>query len=134
LSAEFALPVRVYIEDTDAQGIVYYVNYLKYMERSRSEWLRALGFANPAFWGADRMFVVHSLHVNYLRPAHLYDDLKVSARGSGHGRAWFGVEQSVRRDAELLCTGQVKVACVERGTMKPVAMPRELIDRIFPTA
>lgn len=128
---EFELPVRVYIEDTDAQGIVYYVNYLKYMERARSEWLRAHGFANPAFWGAGQIFVVHSLSVNYRRPAFLYDDLVVTARGAGHGRAWFEVEQRVRRGEELLCSGLVKVACAERHSMKPVAIPPEMIARIF---
>lgn len=134
MNAEFELPVRVYIEDTDAQGIVYYVNYLKYMERARSEWLRALGFANPAFWGEDRIFVVHSLTASYRRPALLYDDLVVTARGAGHGRAWFGVEQRVRRGGELLCSGQVKVACADRHIMKPVAMPAEMIARIFSPA
>lgn len=131
MKVEFELPVRVYIEDTDAQGIVYYVNYLKYMERARSEWLRAHGFANPAFWEEDRIFVVHSLSVSYRRPASLYDDLVVTARGAGHGRAWFEVEQTVRRGEELLCSGQVKVACADRPTMKPVAIPAELLDRIF---
>lgn len=131
MSALFELPVRVYIEDTDAQGIVYYVNYLKYMERARSEWLRHHGFANPAFWGDDAIFVVHSLAVHYHRPARLYDDLVVTARGAAHGRAWFEVEQSVRRGDELLCAGQVKVACADRHTMKPVRMPSEMLERIF---
>lgn len=130
----FELPVRVYIEDTDAQGIVYYVNYLKYMERARSEWLRHCGFANPAFWGDDAIFVVHSLAVNYHRPARLYDDLAVTARGAAHGRAWFEVEQSVRRGDELLCAGQVKVACADRHTLKPVRMPGDLLARIFDNA
>ncbi len=134
MNTVFELPIRVYIEDTDAQGIVYYVNYLKYMERARSEWLRALGFANPAFWGEERIFVVHSLTVSYRKPALLYDDLVVTAEGVDHGRAWFGVAQSVRRAGELLCSGQVKVACADRHNMKPVAMPSEMIEKIFSQA
>lgn len=134
MSAIFELPVRVYIEDTDAQGIVYYVNYLKYMERARSEWLRHHGFPNPAFGGDDSIFVVHSLNVRYHRPARLYDDLVITAFAAAHGRAWFEVEQSVHRGGELLCAGQVKVACADRCTMKPVRMPGAMLERIFANA
>ena len=131
MSTEFQLPIRVYIEDTDAQGIVYYVNYLKYMERARSEWLRSFGFENPAFWGEDFIFVVHSLSAKYKKPARLYDDLVATAEGLDHGRAYFVVKQTVRRGDELLCTSEVKVACANRETMKPVAMPPEMIDKVF---
>lgn len=131
MSAEFQLPVRVYIEDTDAQGIVYYVNYLKYMERARSEWLRSYGFENPAFWGEDKIFVVHSLSTKYRKPARIYDDLLVTAEGIEHGRAYFVAKQTVLRGGELLCDGEVKVACADVRTMKPVAMPTEFIDKIF---
>tara|TARA_R110000787_G_scaffold744_7_gene2694 strand:+ start:5848 stop:6285 length:438 start_codon:yes stop_codon:yes gene_type:complete len=131
LTQEFTLPIRVYIEDTDAQGIVYYVNYLKYMERARSDWLRSYGFERPAFWGNNQIFVVHSLSVDYKRAAKLDDQLVVTARGSGHGRAFFTVEQKVLRNDELLCVGQVKVACVNQQTNRPVAMPDELLSRVF---
>lgn len=134
MNIEFRLPLRVYIEDTDAQGIVYYVNYLKYMERARSEWLRSLGFENPAFWGEDLIFVVHSLSVKYRKAARLYDDLVVSAQGVQHGRAYFVAKQTVFRGDELLCEGEVKVACADRETMKPAAMPRALISKIFEEA
>lgn len=131
MSAEFRLPIRVYIEDTDAQGIVYYVNYLKYMERARSEWLRSYGFENPAFWGENLIFVVHSLSLKYRKPGRLYDDLLVTAQGLDHGRAYFVAKQTVLRGDELLCDGEVKVACANRNTMKPAAMPTALIDKIF---
>ncbi len=127
----FELPIRVYIEDTDAQGIVYYVNYLKYMERARSEWLRSHGFARPAFWGEDLIFVVHSLAANYLKPARLDDQIIATACGTDHGRAFFVVEQTVRRDGDVLCRGQVKVACVNRSTLRPVAMPKLLLATVF---
>jgi 4-hydroxybenzoyl-CoA thioesterase/acyl-CoA thioester hydrolase len=131
LTKEFSLPLRVYIEDTDAQGIVYYVNYLKYMERARSDWLRSYGFERPAFWGDGRIFVVHSLSVNYRRSAKLDDQLTVTAQGSDHGRAFFTVEQKVLRDNELLCIGEIKVACVNQKNNRPVAMPKELLFEVF---
>lgn len=127
----FELPIRVYIEDTDAQGIVYYVNYLKYMERARSEWLRSYGFAHPAFWGERLIFVVHSLSASYKKPARLDDQIVATARGSDYSRAYFIVDQTVRRDDDELCAGQVKVACVDRETMRPVAMPKLMIETIF---
>ncbi len=131
MTREFQLPVRVYIEDTDAQGIVYYVNYLKYMERARSDWLRSYGFASPAFWGEDRIFVVHSLSVEYKRPARLDDQIVVTARGADYGRAYFCVTQKVLRGDELLCIGDIKVACVNQTTNRPVAMPDELLEKVF---
>lgn len=128
---EFRLPIRVYIEDTDAQGIVYYVNYLKYMERARSEWLRSYGFASPAFWGDDLIFVVHSLSINYKKSARLDDEIVATARGTEYGRAYFIVEQTVLRGPQLMCTAQVKVACVKRTTMRPVAMPQAMLEKVF---
>lgn len=128
---EFRLPIRVYIEDTDAQGIVYYVNYLKYMERARADWLRSYGFEKPAFWGSNQIFVVHSLSVDYKRPARLDEQIIVTAQGSGHGRAYFTVEQKVLRGDELLCVGHIKVACVNQQTNRPVAMPDELLAKVF---
>jgi 4-hydroxybenzoyl-CoA thioesterase/acyl-CoA thioester hydrolase len=129
--AIFELPIRVYIEDTDAQGIVYYVNYLKYMERARSEWLRSFGFENPAFWGERLIFVVHSLSASYKKPARLDDQIVATAQGADYGRVFFTVKQTVRRGEDMLCTGEVKVACVDRTTMRPVAVPRQMIERVF---
>jgi len=128
---EFRLPIRVYIEDTDAQGIVYYVNYLKYMERARSEWLRSYGFNRPAFGGEGQIYVVHSLTTNYRKPAKLDDQIVVTARATDYGRAYFVVEQKVFRDDELLCEGSIKVACVNQASGRPAAMPKEMIERIF---
>ncbi len=129
--SEFRLPIRVYIEDTDAQGIVYYVNYLKYMERARSEWLRSFGFASPAFWGDDLIFVVHSLSINYKKSARLDDQVVATAQGTEYGRAYFVVDQTVCRGTELMCDARVKVACVNRATMRPVAMPTAMLEKVF---
>jgi len=128
---EFRLPIRVYIEDTDAQGIVYYVNYLKFMERARSEWLRSYGFNRPAFGGEGQIYVVHSLTTSYRKPAKLDDEIVVTARATDYGRAYFVVEQKVFRDDELLCEGSIKVACVNQTSGRPAAMPKEMIERIF---
>jgi 4-hydroxybenzoyl-CoA thioesterase/acyl-CoA thioester hydrolase len=122
----FEFPLRVYVEDTDAGGIVYYVNYLKFMERARTEWFRARGFAKPALFRDNLMFVVHSLSINYRQPARLDDALTVSARVTKPGRTFFLMEQSVRRGDELLCSAEVKIACVTRDTMKPSAIPADV--------
>lgn len=128
---EFRLPIRVYIEDTDAQGIVYYVNYLKFMERARSEWLRSYGFDRPAFCGENQILVVHSLSANYRKSAVLDDQIIVTAKGIKYGKAYFVVEQKVLRGDELLCEGIIKVACVSQSSGRPVAMPREMIEKVF---
>lgn len=123
---DFAIPVRVYVEDTDAGGIVYYVNYLKFMERARTEWFRSLGFEKPALFRENLMFVVHSLTITYQRPARLDDALTVSAKVREAGRTFFIMEQTVKRADELLCAAEVKVACVTRDTMKPSAIPADV--------
>ncbi len=125
-SQDFSMPVRVYVEDTDAGGIVYYVNYLKFMERARTEWFRSRGFEKPALFRENLMFVVHSLSINYQRPARLDDALTVSAKVRAAGRTFFIMEQTVKRADELLCAAEVKVACVTRDTMKPSAIPADV--------
>ena len=128
--SQFHLPIRVYIEDTDAGGIVYYVNYLKYMERARTEWMRSFGFGKAAVLGEDKLFVVHSANIQYLRPALLDDQLTVSAQMGKLARSYLVFEQTVERQGEILCRGEVKVACVERKSMTPVAIPPEIRDAI----
>lgn len=121
----FRLPVRVYIEDTDAGGIVYYVNYLKFMERARTEWLRSLGFQHYTLLDEDFLFVVREARVEYRRPARIDDELEVTAAVERVGRASLDFRQQVlrRADGELLASGQVAVGCVSRQKMAPRAMP-----------
>lgn len=119
----FRIPVRVYIEDTDAGGIVYYVNYLKYMERARTELMRHLGFAKPAVLDEGMLLVVHSLTTGYRKPARLDDSLEVSAEVLKLARTNLVFQQQVTRAGELLCEAEIKVACVCQQTMKPVAIP-----------
>ena len=124
----FAHRCRVYYEDTDAGGVVYYVNYLKFMERARTERLRELGFAQSALAGENLLFVVHSSEARYYAPARLDDELLVSAHVMELNRASLRFKQQVRRatDATLLCEGQFLVACVRTNSLKPRAIPETL--------
>ncbi|ACR13616.1 tol-pal system-associated acyl-CoA thioesterase [Teredinibacter turnerae] len=124
---EFSVPMRVYIEDTDAGGIVYYVNYLKFMERARTELLRSLGYGKAATLNGDLLMVVASAEVNYLAPARLDDELMASAVFERVARTFIVFSQTVMRGDTCLCRGRVKVACVTRDTMKPTPLPKQLI-------
>jgi 4-hydroxybenzoyl-CoA thioesterase/acyl-CoA thioester hydrolase len=130
----FNIPVRVYIEDTDAGGIVYYVNYLKYMERSRTEFLRSLGYHKPAILDGGLLLVVHSAQINYRRPARLDDELQVTARIEKLARTNVEFKQLVLRGDELLCEGLIRIACVDAASMKPSALPADMqhqLDQFF---
>lgn len=122
----FTIPVRVYIEDTDAGGIVYYVNYLKFMERSRTELFRTLGYDKPAILSDGLLLVVHSAQVEYRRSARLDDLLQVTTSIVKLARTYVEFEQQVMRDQELLCVGNIRVACVKSTTMKPHAIPVDM--------
>src|SRR6185437_1712024 len=99
--AHFVFPIRVYYEDTDAAGVVYYANYLRYMERARSEWLEALGFPLAAFEREHAVaFAVHRATIDFLRPARLDDRLAVSVTARDHGACRLVVAQRVERDDE----------------------------------
>ncbi len=124
---EFRWPLRVYIEDTDAGGIVFYVNYLKYMERARTELMRAHGYDKAAVFSVDLMFVVRGVDVNYRRPAQLDDELVATAKVIEYGKAQLTFEQRILRADEELCGGRVNIACVERGSMKPARIPEALL-------
>lgn len=126
--AHYSLPIRVYIEDTDAGGIVYYVNYLKFMERARTELLRSLGYAKTAIFSDQLMFVVHSTQINYLSPARLDESLDVAATVTKVGRTYMLFNQTVRRDGTLLCEATVKIACVMQDTMQPHRIPKQMLD------
>jgi tol-pal system-associated acyl-CoA thioesterase len=126
VSTEFLLPVRVYIEDTDAGGIVYYVNYLKYFERCRTELMRALGTERAAISESGWMFVVAKLSVSYRQPAHLDDELHATALITAVGGATIGFFQSVRRGETVLVEGDMQIACVDCDTGRPRRLPHVL--------
>lgn len=123
------LPVRVYYEDTDAGGVVYYANYAKFLERGRTEWLRDLNvdqiqLANEA----RRLFVVSSLAIQYRKPARLDDVVHVHSRIGRMGRASLEFDQRILRNGELLCEATVQVCCVDADTFRPAALPSNLRD------
>ena len=120
----FTLPVRVYFEDTDAGGVVYYANYLKYLERCRTEWLRSDGHQQGELLReASIAFVVRSISADYLKPARLDDLLSVSMEVDRITRAQIFFRQSIRRGDEELLTAQVQVVCVNPAQMKIVSIP-----------
>ena len=125
----FSWPVRVYYEDTDAAGVVYYANYLKFMERARTEWLRALGFEQAALLRDHNVaFAVRALTIEFLRPALFNDVLEVMVELTGARGSLVEVAQTVRRGEDTLVISQVKVACVNTRSLKPVRIPRPVME------
>ena len=131
--AEFSLPIRVYIEDTDAGGIVYYVNYLKYLERSRTELMRTFGLERAAVSDAGWNFVVSDVSLSYKEPARLDDQLHATAVISAVGGATINFHQTVRRDDTMLVAGDIQIACVDRGTGRPTRLDAALRKQIEAT-
>jgi acyl-CoA thioester hydrolase len=128
----FTHPVRVYWEDTDAGGVVFYANYLKFFERARTEWLRSAGFGQQALVDATgAIFVVTDTRLRYLKPARLDDLLSISVELVDSGRASFTLAQQCLRASELLCEGTIAVACVDRGTFRPRRIPTDLTERLL---
>jgi acyl-CoA thioester hydrolase len=128
---DFRWIVRVYYEDTDAAGIVYYANYLKYFERCRTEWLRSLGFDQREMAARERrQFVVAELAVQYHRPARLDDSLAIEATIIERARTYVVFSQHARRGSELLASARVKVACVDTDRLAPARMPAALAGRL----
>ena len=128
---EFSLDLRVYIEDTDAGGIVYYVNYLKFMERARTEFMRSLGFGKNYIFNHDLMFVVRDVKVQYLRPATLDDELVATACIQELRGASMVMQQRVRaRQNRCWPEGEVTIACVDRAGVKPRRMPADMVGKL----
>ncbi|MCL7930177.1 tol-pal system-associated acyl-CoA thioesterase [Halomonas sp. ATCHA] len=121
------MPIRVYMEDTDAGGIVYYVNYLKFMERARSEWLRQQGFNQQVLLQEGTQLVVYRLACHYAKPARLDDTLSVAAEISKIGRCRMLFEQKATRHGELLCNATVEIACLDAKRLRPKAWPPSLM-------
>jgi acyl-CoA thioester hydrolase len=129
---EFSWPLRVYWEDTDAGGIVFYANYLKFFERARTEWLRSLGIAQQALReSTGGIFVVSETHLKYHRPARLDDELLVTACLTESGRASLTIAQQAFRVTaqapELLCEGNIRIGWVDAVGMKPARIPPSIL-------
>lgn len=126
--ASFRWPVRVYIEDTDAGGIVYHARYLHFMERARTEWVRSQGVALRSGLEDNISYVVQKMAIHFRQPAKLDDELWVSANLVSSGRVWFGFDQQVIRqsDGAVLAEADVKVACVALDSGRPRALPETM--------
>ncbi len=130
-SGEFYWPVRIYYEDTDAAGIVYHANYLKFMERARTEWLRRIGYEQDAL--AEQvgiLFVVRKIAIDYIRPAKFNDEVTVVSSIARLGRASLEFIQNIAAEDEVLSNGRVKVGCLDRRTLRPMAIPTDIYTEI----
>ena len=130
----FEWPIRVYYEDTDAQGVVYYANYFRFMERARTEWLRALGVDQVALVDEKRrIFVVTETKAEFVVPARFNDEIVVTARLASLTRATFDIEQNIylgSLDGELLLRGSVRAAYLNADTMRPTRVPASIFEEV----
>ncbi len=131
----FVWPVRVYWEDTDAGGIVFYANYLKYFERARTEWLRALGLEQSALRASNGgIFVVSEAQIRYHRPARLDDELLVTVQPVEIARASLTIQQQARLNTSangaLLCEATIRIGWVDAGSFKPARIPPTILEKL----
>ena len=128
----FEWPIRVYYEDTDAQGVVYYANYFRYMERARTEWLRSLGVDQLQLLNDERrMFVVTETKAKFVVPAKFNDEIVVTAHLAGLARATFDIEQNIylhSLQGTLLLRGGVKAAFLNADTLRPMRVPASIFE------
>jgi len=125
------LDVRVYFEDTDAQGVVYFANYLKFMERGRTEWLREMGVEQDRLLSDHGLcFTLTETDARFLSPARYNDRLEVRTRLIDSSRVRINMEQSVWRDAELLCRARCVAACIDRDSFRPRRIPADVMATV----
>ncbi len=132
---ELILPIRVYYEDTDAQGVVYYANYLRFLERARTEWLRQQGINQTQLRGDQGLvFVVHGINLKFRAPARFDDMVYATAIVRRHTAARFFFEQRITRDTAagpVLVEGEVEAACLDVDSFRPRRLPKTLIDELM---
>ena len=120
----FAFPVRIYYEDTDAGGVVYHANYLRFMERARTEWLRINGYElNRLEREYGFLFAVRSANIDYIKPARLNDLLNIQVSIVRTGKASLDIDHEIYRDEELLCRARIKLAGIAVDSFRPKALP-----------
>ena len=127
----FLWSIRIYYEDTDSGGVVYYANYLKFMERARTEWLRSFNIQQDDLreqFGI--IFAVRQVQIDYLLPAKFNDQLVVTAKVIKKGKASIIFEQTIVRDNEQLATAKIKIASLDADLFKPVSMPAEILEKL----
>ena len=127
----FSHPVRVYWEDTDAGGVVFYANYLKFFERARTEWLRALGFGQQQLHKEQGLlFFVTDTEVHYTEPARLDDELSISVAIAAVSRTTLTLAQTARRGASVLADSRITLACVAATSFRPRRLPPSILDAL----
>ncbi len=130
----FSWPVRVYYEDTDSGGVVYYANYLRFMERARTEWLRSFGVEQDVLREQGVIFAVRHVDVDYIKPARFNDSLDVTVTVAERGRASMTLAQQVLKkngsETLILCQGQIKIACLNAEAFRPQAIPKYIQTEI----
>lgn len=128
----FSHTFRIYYEDTDAGGVVYHARYVNFFERARTEWLRHLGFGQRALArDPGVLFAVRSMQLEFIQPARLDDQVRISVEPLRLGRASLHMaQQMLRQDGELLAEAQVRIACLSAGAFRPMAVPKEVLARI----
>lgn len=128
---EFSWPVRIYYEDTDAGGVVFYANYLKFFERARTEMLRSLGFEQDRLREQENvLFVVRSVQVEYLKPARFNEQIDVSAKVTERKKTSLIFEQAITRHQDLLCSSVIRIACLDALSMKPKPIPNVILHQL----
>jgi acyl-CoA thioester hydrolase len=132
MSNSFTWPVRVYYEDTDSGGVVYHSNYLNFMERARTEWLRSLGFVQTELRRTQGViFVVREIGIKYHLPARFNDELQVHTELAGVGRSLLRFRQTIVLGNEILTEAEVQVVCIDAERFKPVALPSSIREKIM---
>lgn len=130
MKQKFIWPIRVYYEDTDAGGVVFYANYLKFYERTRTEMLRAMGYEQDELINRDNViFVVRSVKVDYLKPAKFNEMIDVSAIVDSVGPASVTFAQDINCGKSLLSQAHIKIACLDPETMRPKVIPEKLLEQ-----
>lgn len=127
----FVWPVRIYYEDTDAGGVVFYANYLKFLERARTEMLRDMGFElDKLAYDEGIIFVVRAVQLDYLKPARFNEEVQVSACPTKMKPASLIFTQDITRSSEVLCRGQIRIACVDTIDFRPKIIPEYIIEKL----
>ncbi len=131
---EFIFPVRVYYEDTDVAGIVYYANYLRFLERGRTEWLRTLGVDQTILFEQGLAFAVTELTIKYSKAARFNDMMEVVTTVQQAGKASMLFKQHIRdkeNKEHIYCRAEVKAACIDMKSLKPKPLPKQLVKEIM---
>ena len=122
--------LRIYYEDTDAQGVVYYANYLKFFERARTEFLRKAGYQQRALMEEGAIFVVRKVEISLLRPAKLDDEIVIQSSLVKLGKVTFDFKQEAYRSDMLICSGDIRCGCIDGKNFTPYQLPQELYSRM----